>query len=256
VTALRYPLTFVIRLFLAGGEGDSSPFLPSSLPRPAKRGRGAATYPGNKMPAAGIQSEANHYQGELLMDNENKSTPNEEDLLTGTIQLLAAKVKADASPDELERLKRLIKKNVPFTLRGYFMAYLLREILQANNPRRANSRETARPAKVKRESKAPSKAEEPQAKPQEKVREEKALPEGARTLYLNIGKMKRLYAKELSQLLQTELEITRDDIYSIRIHDKYSFISMSEENCEKAIVKLNGMDIKGRTAAVSYSNKE
>ena len=68
--------------------------------------------------------------------------------------------------------------------------------------------------------------------------------------------MKRLYAKELSQLLQTELEITRDDIYSIRIHDKYSFISMSEEHCEKAIAKLNGMDIKGRTAAVSYSNKE
>ena len=190
------------------------------------------------------------------MDNENESTPNEEDLLTGTIQLLAGKVKADASPDELEKLKRLIKKNVPFTLRGYFMAYLLREILQANNPRRANRKETAKPAKVKRESKAPSKTEELQAKPQEKVREEKALPEGARTLYLNIGKMKRLYAKELSQLLQTELEITRDDIYSIRIHDKYSFISMSEENCEKAIVKLNGMDIKGRTAAVSYSNKE
>ena len=55
------------------------------------------------------------------------------------------------------------------------------------------------------------------------------LPEGARTLYLNIGKMKRLYAKELSQLLQTELGVTREEIFSIRIHDKYSFISMSEE---------------------------
>mgnify|MGYP000845335378 CR=1 FL=1 len=210
-----------------------------------------------KKPAAGTQSEAKHYQGDLLMDNENKSTPNEEDLLTGTIQLLAGKVKADPSPDELEKLKKLIKKNVPFTLRGYFMAYLLREILQANNPRRASGRETAKPARVKRESKAPAKAEQQvQAPAQEKAREEKALPEGARTLYLNIGKMKRLYAKELSQLLQTELEITRDDIFSIRIHDKYSFISMSEEHCEKAIAKLNGMDIKGRTAAVSYSNKE
>jgi hypothetical protein len=68
--------------------------------------------------------------------------------------------------------------------------------------------------------------------------------------------MKRLYAKELSLLLQKELEITREDIFSLRIHDKYSFISMTEENCEKAIAKLNGMDIKGRTAAVSYSNKE
>ncbi|KAF5042184.1 ATP-dependent RNA helicase DbpA [anaerobic digester metagenome] len=190
------------------------------------------------------------------MDNVNKSTPNEDDLLTGTIQVLAGKVKADPSPDELEKLKKLIKKNVPFTLRGYFMAYLLREILQANSPKKSNVRDTTRPAKAKRESKTAEKAEQAEPQVQEKAKEEKALPEGARTLYLNIGKMKRLYAKELSQLLQTELEITRDDIYSIRIHDKYSFISMSEEHCEKAIAKLNGMEIKGRTAAVSYSNKE
>ncbi|MGE4584365.1 MAG: DbpA RNA binding domain-containing protein [Sphaerochaeta sp.] len=190
------------------------------------------------------------------MDNDNKSTPNEDTQLIGTIQLLAGKTKADPNPDELERLKKLIKKNVPFSLRGYFMAYLLREIAQANTPRRNSGRDSAKAPRAKREAK-PVQTEQPVAeKPQQKVREEKPLPEGARTLYLNIGKMKRLYAKELSQLLQTELEINREDIYSIRIHDKYSFISMSEENCEKAIAKLNGMDIKGRTASVSYSNKE
>ena len=188
------------------------------------------------------------------MDNDNKSTPNEDDLLAGTIQLLAGKTKADPHPDELERLKKLIKKHVPFTLRGYFMAYLLREVLKANSPRRSPA---PRQQREKRENPKREVAKEASAeKVQPKVREEKPLPEGARTLYLNIGKMKRLYAKELSQLLQTELEITREDIYSIRIHDKYSFISMSEENCEKAIAKLNGVDIKGRTASISYSNKE
>jgi hypothetical protein len=190
----------------------------------------------------------------MLMDNDNKSTPNEDDLLAGTIQLLAGKTKADPHPDELERLKKLIKKHVPFTLRGYFMAYLLREVLKANSPRRSPA---PRQQREKRENPKREVAKEASAeKAQPKVREEKPLPEGARTLYLNIGKMKRLYAKELSQLLQTELEITREDIYSIRIHDKYSFISMSEENCEKAIAKLNGVDIKGRTASISYSNKE
>ena len=29
-------------------------------------------------------------------------------------------------------LKKLIKKNVPFTLRGYFSAYLLRELTRKN----------------------------------------------------------------------------------------------------------------------------
>ena len=70
-----------------------------------------------------------------------------------------------------------------------------------------------------------------------------------------IGKMKHLYAKNLSILLQKELGITRDDIYSLRVHDKYSFITMSEENCDKAIEKINGMDINGRTAQINYSTK-
>ena len=116
------------------------------------------------------------------------------------------------------------------------------EILKANTPKKPRSGRNPAPQKS-----AP-------AQPRREARS--ALPEGARTLYLNVGKMKRLYAKELSELLQRELGITREDIYSLRIHDKYSFISMSEEHYEKAIAKLNGMDIKGRTAAVSYSNRE
>ncbi len=57
-------------------------------------------------------------------------------------------------------------------------------------------------------------------------------------------------------MLQTELGINREDIYSVRIHDKYSFITLSEPHAELAIAKLNGMEFKGRIAAVSYSNKE
>jgi len=190
------------------------------------------------------------------MENDNKSNASEEDLLIGTIQVLAGKTKADPNPEELEQLKRLIKKNVPFTLRSYFMAYLLREMLNANSPKTRTTAAPQRTTKAKSAPKSPQAENKKQERPPQKKREEKPLPEGARTLYLNIGKMKRLYAKELSLLLQKELEITREDIFSLRIHDKYSFISMTEENCEKAIVKLNGMDIKGRTAAVSYSNKE
>ena len=46
------------------------------------------------------------------MDKNNKSKPNE-DLVIGTIQVLSGKTKADPNPDELESLKKLIKKNVP-----------------------------------------------------------------------------------------------------------------------------------------------
>lgn len=202
----------------------------------------------------------------LLMNKDIKSTPTDMDVLTGKIQLLAGKTRADANPEELDRLKKMIKKNVPFSLRGYFMAYLLRELLAATESSGSRTRsprqdrqDRQRPAKppTQQQKPAPAAVSVQKAEPkEEREKVERPIPEGAKTLYLNIGKMKRLYAKELSQLLQTELGITRDDIYSIRIHDKYSFITMSEANCEAAIAKLNGMDIKGRTAAVSYSNKE
>ncbi len=178
------------------------------------------------------------------MSNESNGTQEDRELIESTIQLLVTKVHADSEPEELEALAKIIKKQVPFFTRRYFSAYLLREILKANTPKKAS---------IRKKTPAPQKSAPAQPR---RGSQNQPLPEGARTLYLNVGKMKRLYAKELSELLQRELGITREDIYSLRIHDKYSFISMSEEHCEKAIAKLNGMDIKGRTAAVSYSNRE
>jgi len=188
------------------------------------------------------------------MDDRNKSTPNEHDVLIGKIKLLAGKTETDPKPEELESLRKLIKKNVPWRLRGYFMAYLFRELTKSEKPQNKNQRsrkskqifsdfDAKKPAKV-------AKPEQPKEKPVKKF------PQGAKTLYLNVGKMKKLYSKELSQLLQEKLEITRSDIYSIKVHDKYSFITMDEKNCEKAIEVLNGIDIKGRTATITYSKKK
>lgn len=179
------------------------------------------------------------------MSNETNSTQEDRELIESTIQLLVTKVHADPEPEELEALAKTIKKQVPFFTRRYFSAYLLREILKANTPQ-----------KTPNQKKAPAPAQKSTPSQTRRGGQNRPLPEGARTLYLNIGKMKRLYAKELSELLQRELGIKREEIYSLRIHDKYSFISMSEEHCEKAIEKLNGMEIKGRTASVSYSNRE
>jgi hypothetical protein len=207
----------------------------------------------------------------MLMNNETKKAPESIEVLAGKIQMIASKIRIDANPEELETFKKLIRQNVPLFDRRNFTAYLLREALNAGSkppatpkerteskPKQAaapkparDAAEAPRPPRPKREA-----AQAPKKEANEADHPEVVIPEGAKTLYLNIGKMKRLYAKELSTLLQTELGITREDIYSVRIHDKYSFITLSEAHAELAIAKLNGMDIKGRIAAVSYSNKE
>lgn len=175
------------------------------------------------------------------MESEKKALSDE--LLKETIDRVMAKVNSCENPDEIESIKKTIRKNVPFTRRGYFSAMLLKELL------------TASPRKERRERPVNNNNVAPKKEVKSEREEKKPLPEGAKTLYLNVGKMKHLYAKNLSQLLQSELGITRDDIYSLRVHDKYSFITMSEENCEKALKLLNGRDINGREAQLSYSTK-
>lgn len=175
------------------------------------------------------------------MESEKKALSDE--LLKETIDRIMAKVNSCENPDEIESIKKTIRKNVPFTRRGYFSAMLLKELL------------TASPRKERRERPVNNNNAAPKKEVKSEREQKKPLPEGAKTLYLNVGKMKHLYAKNLSQLLQSELGITRDDIYSLRVHDKYSFITMSEENCEKALKLLNGRDINGREAQLSYSTK-
>ncbi len=180
--------------------------------------------------------------------NNEENKPDRDQAITLRIQALANETKSHSDPDELEHLKKLIKRNVPFTLRGYFMAYLLRQAMKGQGKFERKGNKPQRGPKVQKEA-----ASEHEAKP---AHEQKPLPEGAKTLYLNIGKMRRLYAKDLSQIVQETLGVASDDIYAIRIHDKYSFVSMSQEHCEQAIEKMNGMEIKGRTISVTYSNKD
>lgn len=180
---------------------------------------------------------------------ESDKTELSQEVLKETIDRIMGRLGSCENPDEIEAIRKIIRKNVPLTRRGYFSAMLLKELLSSpkNSSRSERKEKKEKPAAVK---------EQKSSTPEEPAQsEKKPLPEDAKTLYLNVGKMKHLYAKNLSLLLQKELGITRDDIYSLRVHDKYSFITMSAENCEKAITILNGKDINGREAQISYSNK-
>ena len=157
-------------------------------------------------------------------------------------------------PEELERLKGIIRKSVPFFSRSAFSAYLLMLATGKKAPYEKKGERKARPDRPEKPRTAEPRQAQDKAKAEPKP--ERIIPEGAKTIYINVGKMKHLYAKDLSKLLQGVLGITRDDIYAIRIHDKYSFVTMSEENCQKAIEKVSGMDINGRTAAVSFAEKK
>lgn len=188
------------------------------------------------------------------MEKENSTALSEESIVS---RIDAIKQAVRNNPEEIERIKGIIRKNVSLFSRLDITAYLLMEAASGKGAREGRRDRGPRPERAERKDvprrEVSADGEESGERKAEKP--ERIIPEGARTLYLNIGKMKHLYAKDLSKLLQAELGITRDDIYQIRVHDKYSFVTMSEENCSKAIEKLNNQAINGRTARVTYSEK-
>ena len=191
------------------------------------------------------------------MENEKKGF--EPEALKQKISEIMDFINSCADPDELESIKKIVKQNVPFTRRGYFAAAVLKMLMEKpqkkEKPQRENKGERFEKKSFEKKNTEPTPSHVSANKENQHAKEERVIPEGAKTLYLNVGKMKHLYAKNLSLLLQKELGITRDDIYSLRVHDKYSFITMSEENCNKAIEKINGMDINGRVAQINFSTK-
>ena len=191
------------------------------------------------------------------MENEKKGF--DEEALKQKISEVMESINSCTDPDELESIKKIVKQNVPFTRRGYFAAAVLKMLMEKpqrkERPQKEIKSERFEKKSVEKKTPSPSPAPIVENKEEKQPTRERVIPEGAKTLYLNVGKMKHLYAKNLSILLQKELGITRDDIYSLRVHDKYSFITMSEENCNKAIEKINGMDINGRVAQINFSTK-
>lgn len=187
----------------------------------------------------------------VFMEKETTALSDEERLSAKVDELLTSiSALSNQDAEEIEKLKAIIKKKVPFFKRSTFTAILLKLACERRSSFPAKEERRRQPKPVRKEN-----AENAASAPSEEPKAERVLPADAKTLYLNVGKMKHLYGKDLSKLLQSELGITRDDIYSLRVHDKYSFITMSEENCNKAIEKLNGKDINGRVAQLSFSNK-
>ncbi len=160
--------------------------------------------------------------------NKQFTTPESKKILSGKIQLLIKEIEKDANPEDLNVLKHMIKKNVPFYRRGYVTAFLLRAYLQGTGSEKSSHRSsrTQIPA------------------------------EDTATLFFGIGKNRRTYPKDIARLLKTEAALHNEDIASIKTLENYSFVSVHKDKAPQAIEKLNGFTYKGRTLIVNYAKSK
>ena len=75
----------------------------------------------------------------------------------------------------------------------------------------------------------------------------------AATIFVGIGRNRRVYPRDLVGLLVSVAKIDRERIGDIRVLANYSFIQLYTEDAEKVISALNGYDYRGRKLTVNLS---
>lgn len=168
------------------------------------------------------KDESNFLTGhEEVQPVDTSSSPSTEDVLKGRVRSIVKRIKEDNDPDELNKLRALVRRNVPIFLRGYFMAYLLRESFGRAVPGAS----------------ATSALE-------------------TKTLFVSIGKNRKVFPRDLSRLFSGALNIKPTMIGNIKVLDNYSFIDVPEELADKAIGLLDGSDFRGRKITVNHARKK
>ncbi len=144
------------------------------------------------------------------------------------LQELLKEVRMYKNPEELEEMKKIIKKNVPFSMRGYFMAYLY--ITRTGN------------------------FTTKQVKPQKKQVARPSV-ENATAFYINVGKASRSNSKELAEFICEKTGMNNEDIISIAFKQNYSFVYIKNDKTDGVIEAVTGQTFKGRKVKMNFSKE-
>ena len=147
------------------------------------------------------------------------------------IKELVEEMKLYNNPQELEDMKKTMKKNVPFMMRGYLLAYLY--------VTRGGAR-TARPERQERQ------------KPQQT----RPVLENATSFYINVGQTSRTSAKELAEFVCEKAGLEASDILSVAYKQNYSFVYIRNDKTEGVIEKVTGQTYNGRKVKMNYSKEK
>ena len=158
----------------------------------------------------------NQIQEMLKVRVQNREEPTEEDIIKGSIERIVKIIKEQEDPDELNRFRRIVKKHVPIFLRSYFMAYLFKQSMGKHEAR----------------------------------------PDKFTTLFISIGKNRRVYPRDLVSLFMSNLKINRSDIGVIKVFDNYSFLDVSLDHASDAISTFSGTNFRGRRITVNRARKK
>lgn len=187
----------------------------------------------------------------------------DEAALRDHIEDILRRIEEEEDPQELNEYRRLFKKYVPLFRRGYFAGYIMKygAIQDAGNSGRSRPRR-ARKDELRKEEKR-------RARSQQAVQESSAeldqpyadngndeTESGLTSVFVGVGKNRRVYPKDLIQLFSELDNIETSDIGQIKILDNYSFVEVNPEKAQAAIEQLNGSEYRGRKVTVNFARRK
>lgn len=197
----------------------------------------------------------------MAYNNRESSSINEEQVaafLADAVRRVESS--SDSDIEALKTFKKLFKKNVPFSRRGYVAALLIKNAsgFRSNRFNRDNNKKD-RFANNKHEDRFNRNERTNERKTEEHT--EKAprvtiAPEAAGTIFIGVGRSRGVFPRDLVGLLVSVAGFDRTRIGEIRVLSNYSFIQLFAEDCDKAISALDGYEYRGRKLSVSYSRKK
>ncbi len=245
---------------------------------------GPVRSPGGLLKRAGVivladrERDLTRLQEAIGVPFDKKDMPGDEEVLTGAIDRVLRRMK-DEDKAELALLRARIRRQVPLLLRPLFMASLLKSQLpaaaglagiQSRSPTGTRQRAATvgpqpSPAPVPgvpprgQRGRFGRSVQEPGAgRPPRAAETQRApRPTGEFTqLFVSIGRNRRVYARDLTELFTEKLQLTAGDIGGVRVFDKYSFVDIVPGKAEDAISRLSGTELKGRPITVNYAKKK
>ena len=171
--------------------------------------------------------------------------------ITAALERMVATVREREDPVELKEYRALFKKHVPFNLRGYVTAYMVKELARAGArpDRNADARRAEQRRRSRRESE-PADAAPRAGKPR---REAEPAVGGLRRLFVSIGRNRRVQPDDLAALISDSVAVDRSDLGKIKVLDSYSFVEVPEAVAQDTISALSGTSFKGRRITVDFA---
>lgn len=157
-----------------------------------------------------------------------------------------------------DKIKKLIKKNVPFSRRKYVYAFLVKNAVmgfRSNRFRKDKNERFSRNQKTERNARVENTNLGTEGH-RERAPRIQIDPSAATTIFIGIGHNRRVSPRDLVGLLVSVSGLEKQRIGEIRVLANYSFIQLYTEDCEKVISTLNGYEYRGKKLSVSYSKKK